>query len=248
MINMAPKWMILLFLLIPYSSAVEIQTDTPGFSITNPYVSHTESTDTPGFSITNPYISHTDSTGTPGFTLTTEGIDYPIFYSLTLSPDPVNMLHETLLISANLTTAYSDDISSVTANITGCGTGFLSLTKQSGTCSDSCIYTSSFTPTQEGLCSVSVNATDLQGSSGYKQASATAICTSYTFMSMTDQSGITQVNITSMSDNPSTLLISAGSFTKTYSLETSASSLYVNVLVKLGGTPARNKQVTVEVI
>lgn len=229
-----------------------VSTESFEVKVTNPYIEKTESTESFEVSVTNPYTQKSSSTESFETSVTSIGIDYPVIIDLFLSPDPVNFMTQSLSISANLTTAYSQDISSVKANVTGCGNALVDMSFQSGTCSDSCIYTGSFTPTQNGVCLITTNATDTQGSSGYNQASATAIGMSYRFTGITGQSasqaGIARVNITSMPNDPNTLIVSAMSTTKIYLIETSASSLFVNVLVTLGSAPVPNKEVTIEVI
>ncbi len=228
-----------------------VSTESFEVNVTNPYIEKTESTESFEVNVTNPYTQKSSSTESFETNVTSMGIDYPLILDLVLSPDPVNFMTQSLSISADLTTVYSQDIASVTAKITGCGNGLVDMSLQSGTCSDSCIYAGSFTPTQDGVCLVMVNATDSQGSSGYEQASATAIGMSYTFTGTTGQStserGIALVNITSMPSDKTTLIISAASTTKRHSIETSASSLKVSVLITMGSAPAPNKEVVIEV-
>jgi len=198
--------------------------------------------------VTNPYIQTDYATETFSVTSTSLGLDYPIVLGLSLSPDPVNFISQSLSISANITTAYSQGISAVTAGITGCGSGSVAMSLQSGTCASSCIYTGSFAPTQSGTCVVAVNATDLLGMSGYAQASAVSSSAQYLFTGLTGPDGIAGISMTALPGPSGTMRISAGGSAITGAMQTSASSLYMNVLVRLGSAPAQNKEVTVEVV
>jgi hypothetical protein len=226
----------------------EYATRSFDMNVTNPYILNEYTTRNFSLNVTNPFIEAAFATRSFELNLSSLGVDFPVIYSLSLSPGHVNFIYQSLSISANLTTAYSQGISNVTANITGCGDGLVSMSKQFGVCSASCIYAGSFAPTQSGTCDVNVKATDLLNKTGYAQATATASNEQYTFNSTTGPDGIAGIDITALPANPSIIFISAGNGAKTAGIETSASSLYMNVLVRLGANPAQDREVNVEVI
>jgi hypothetical protein len=229
-----------------------VQTDAPteqlDLDFFNPYIQTDTATESLALEFFNPYVQTDNPTEELSVNWTSVGVDFPVFLGLSLSPDPVNYVSHSLSISANLTSAYSQEISDVTANITGCGDGFVVMSKQSGTCSSSCIYTGSFSPTQSGICDVAVKAADLLGSSGYAEASVVSSSSQYIFTSMTGPDGIAGIDITALPGPSGTMFIRASGSAEIVQIGTSASSLYMNVLVKLGANPAPNKEVSVEIV
>ena len=229
-----------------------IQTSNPTESLQldffNPYIQTDSATESLALDFFNPYIQADSPTEALSIDWTSFGVDFPVFLDLSLSPDPVNYLSQSLSISATLTSAYSQEIANVTANITGCGEGIVALSLQSGACASSCIYAGSFTPSQNGVCKVNVKAADLAGKSGYAQAFAVSSSDQYVYTGLTGPDGIAGISVTALPGPSGTMIISAGGSAITGAMQTSASSLYMNVLVRLGSAPASGKEVSVEVI
>lgn len=239
---------ILLLAGIAFSAAGSVPTESFLVNVTNPYIQGAAPTESFPVNVTNPFIQAALAVETFGVNVTSLGVDYPVILDLSLSPNPVNFRSQPISISANVTSAYSQDISNVTANVTGCGEGVIALSLQSGTCSSSCVYAGSFSPMQGGVCEVNVKATDLAGKSGYAEASVVSSSEQYMFTGLTGPDGVAGINITSLPGPSGTMRISAGGGAESSALQTSASSLYMNVLVRLGSNPASNKEVTVEVV